>query len=134
LVAQYYRALDARLPPVRWPGSEVRYSAALSAWLFGQFPGRAVAAVATTPARHDFFARDPTPGALLAASVRGYRRQRTGYPVLMRNLDLPAPVDLFDVQENALATGPLVFLFPPKSWLPSPLLLEFLDNPRPSPR
>jgi O-antigen ligase len=134
LVAQYYRELAARLPPGRWPGSEVRYTAALSAWLFGQLPGRAVAAVAATPARRDFFARDPAPGRLLAAPARVYRRERPGYPVLMRNLDLPIPVDLFDVHENALATGPLAFLFPKKSWLPSPLLLEFLDNPRPSRR
>ena len=134
LVAQHYRALAARLTPDRWPGSEVNYTAALSAWLFGQLPGHAVAAVATTPERRDFFAGDPTPAKLLAAPTRVYRRERTGYPVLMRNLDLPVPVDLFDVHENALATGPLAFLFPRKSWLPSPLLLEFLDNPPPSPR
>jgi uncharacterized protein involved in response to NO len=134
LVAQYYRELAARLPPGRWPGSEVRYTAALSAWLFGQLPGRAIAAVATTPARRDFFARDPVPGPLLAARALIYRRERLGYPVLMRNLDLPTPVDLFDVQENAMATGPLAFLFPKKGWLPSPLLIEFLDNPHPSPR
>jgi O-antigen ligase len=134
LVAQYYGELGGRLPPARWPGSEVRYTTALSAWLFGRLPGRAVAAVATTPARREFFARNPAPGMLLAAPARVYRRERPGYPVLMRNLDLPVPVDLFDVQENALATGPLAFLFPRKSWLPSPLLIEFLDNPRPSPR
>jgi O-antigen ligase len=134
LVAQNYGELAARLPPGRWPGSEVRYTAALSAWLFGQIPGRAVAGVATTPARREFFARDPAPGRLLAAPALVYRRERPGYPVLMRNLDLPVPVDLFDVEENAVATGPLAFLFPKKSWLPSPLLIEFLDNPRPSPR
>jgi O-antigen ligase len=132
LVAQYYRELAARLPPGRWPGPEADYTSKLSAWLFGQLPGRAVAGVATTPARRDFFARDPAPGPLLTAPALVYRRERPGYPVLMRNLDLPVPVDLFDVQENALATGPLAFLFPRKSWLPSPLLLEFLDNPRPS--
>jgi O-antigen ligase len=134
IVAQYYRELATQLPADRWPGSEVRYTAALSAWLFGQLSGHAIAAVATTPARRDFFAPDPSPGMLLAAPVIDYRRERIGYPVLMRNLDLPVPVDLFDVRENALATGPLAFLFPKKSWLPSPLLLEFLDNPRPSSR
>ena len=134
LVAQYYRALGERLPPGRWPGAELRYTAALSAWLFGQLPGRAVGEVATTPGRRDFFAQDPAPGPLLTAPARVYRRGRSGYPVLMRNLDLPMPVDLFDVHENALATGSLAFLFPRKSWLPSPLLLEFLDNPRPSTR
>ena len=126
--------LATRLPPGRWPGSEVPYTAALSAWLSGQLPGRAVAAVATTPARRDFFARDPSPGRLLAAPVLAYRRERPGYPVLMRNNDLPVPVDLFDVRENALAAGSLAFLFPKKSWLPSPLLIEFLDHPRPLPR
>jgi hypothetical protein len=134
LVAQYYRALGERLPPGHWPGAELRYTAALSAWLFGQLPGRAVGEVATTPARRDFFARDPAPDLLLAAPALDYRRERTGYPVLMRNLDLPTPMDLFDVRDNALATGPLAFLFPRKSWLPSPLLLEFLDNPRPPTR
>ncbi|HEV8073510.1 MAG TPA: O-antigen ligase family protein [Opitutaceae bacterium] len=134
LVAQYYRELATRLPPSHWPGPEAHYTSELSAWLFGRLPGRAVAAAATTPARRDFFARDPAPALLLAAPALTYRRERPGYPVLMRNLDLPVPVDLFDVQENALATGPLAFLFPKKGWLPSPLLIEFLDNPRPSPR
>ena len=57
---------------------------------------------------------------------RSYRRERTGYPVLMRNLDLPIPVDLFDVRESvAPAAAPL----PPKGWLPAPLLLSLLDPP-----
>jgi O-antigen ligase len=134
LVARYYRELATRLPLGHWPGPEAHYTSELSAWLFGQLPGRAVAAAATTPARRNFFTRDPAPGLLLAAPALAYRRERPGYPVLMRNLDLPVPMDLFDVHENALATGPLAFLFPRKSWLPSPLLLEFLDNPRPSTR
>ena len=55
---------------------------------------------------------------------RSYRRTRTGYPVLMRNLDLPAPDDLFDVREADVPAGaPTV---PSKGWLPSPLLLELL--------
>lgn len=130
-VTQIYHELAVRLPPNRWPGSEVRYAATLSTWLSGQLPGRAVALSATTPERRDFFMRDPAPAALLNGPVRAYRRERTGYPVLMRNLDLPPPVDLFDVQENALATGSLAFLFPQKGWLPSPWLLEFLDKPGP---
>jgi hypothetical protein len=43
-------------------------------------------------------------------------------------------VDFFDVRENAFASGALAYLFPRKGWLPSPWLLEFLDNPRPAPR
>jgi hypothetical protein len=45
----------------------------------------------------------------------------------MRDLDLPVPTDLFDVQENDLAAGELNFLFPRKGWLPAPLLLPLLD-------
>lgn len=57
---------------------------------------------------------------------RSYRRERTGYPVLMRNLDLPTPVDLFDVREPA---APAAASLPPKGWLPAPLLLSLLDPP-----
>ncbi len=45
----------------------------------------------------------------------------------MRNLDLPPPVDLFEVQENSLASGDLAALFPKKGWLPAPLLVDALD-------
>ncbi len=57
-----------------------------------------------------------------------YRRERTGYPVLMRNLDLPTPQDLYDVRESTASANPGVRL-PPKGWLPSPLLLTLLDTP-----
>jgi len=57
-----------------------------------------------------------------------YRRTRSGYPVLMRNLDLDAPIDLFDVREATLPPGQLRAL-PPKGWLPSPVLLRLLDAP-----
>jgi hypothetical protein len=67
----------------------------------------------------DRFGRVP-PG-----SEKNYRRERTGYPVLMRNLDLPPPTDLFDVREAAAGAEKL----PPKGWLPSPLLLSLLDSP-----
>ena len=72
---------------------------------------------------------------------RTYRRERTGYPVLMRNLDLPPPTDLYDVRESLPApTGSLSPLLPispssepsislpPKGWLRSPLLLRLLDE------
>ncbi len=61
---------------------------------------------------------------LTANTERIYRRERTGYPVLMRNLDLPAPTDVFDVREPiAPPTAPL----PKKGWLPAPLLIGQLD-------
>lgn len=63
---------------------------------------------------------------LFYRNEHAYRRERTGYPVLMRNLDLPPPVDLFDVRES---TAPANASLPPKGWLPSPLLLQLLDAP-----
>jgi O-antigen ligase len=65
-------------------------------------------------------------GQIPAGEERTYRRERTGYPVLMRNLDLPAPLDLFDVRE--LAVDPDRAQRLPKGWLPSPLLLSLLDT------
>jgi hypothetical protein len=64
-------------------------------------------------------------GEVPAGPERSFRRERTGYPVLMRNLDLPTPVDLFDVR----GTAPIPDWLPPKGWLPSPLLLSLLDSP-----
>jgi hypothetical protein len=64
---------------------------------------------------------------VLSGAVRTYRRERTGYPVLMKNLDVLPPEDLFDVQEDPRMADSLRFLFPRKGWLPSPLLLEWLD-------
>ncbi len=59
---------------------------------------------------------------------RAYRRTRSGYPVLMRNLDLDAPTDLYDVREATLPPDQVRSL-PPKGWLPSPVLLRLLDTP-----
>ncbi len=56
-----------------------------------------------------------------------YRRTRVGYPVIMRNLDIAAPMDLYDVRESAPASARSAL--PPKGWLPSPLLLRLLDAP-----
>ncbi len=64
---------------------------------------------------------------LPAGAERVYRRERTGYPVLTRQPDLAAPRDLYDVREPAPAVAPTLPPLPPKSWLPSPLLLTFLD-------
>lgn len=67
-------------------------------------------------------------GQVAPGPEHSHRRERTGYPVLMRNLDLPPPLDLFDVREfahrpaDASAAG-----LPPKGWLPSPLLLKLLE-------
>ncbi len=85
----------------------------------------------------------PTLGRIPDGPERSYRRERTGYPVLMRNLDLPVPTDLFDVRELAptasspsLSSSPPLIPsvspssaspLPPKGWLPSPLLLSLLD-------
>ena len=69
----------------------------------------------------------PRLGDVPAGPERSYRRERTAYPVLARNLDLPPPLDLYDVRE--LTAPPASAPLPSKSWLPSPLLLELLDAP-----
>ena len=71
----------------------------------------------------------PTLGNVLAGPERTFFRERTGYPVLMRNLDLLTPTDLFLVRESTV-TPPVAL--PAKGWLPSPLLLQFLDTPAPT--
>ena len=58
-----------------------------------------------------------------------YRRERVGYPVLMRNLDLPVPTDLYDVREDPRFPESIQGVLPSKGWLPSPLLLKLLDDP-----
>lgn len=70
----------------------------------------------------------PALGTVDAATAVTYRRQRLGYPVLMRDLDLPKPVDLFDVRESSPPRGlakPLPPL-PSKGWLPSTWMLDLL--------
>jgi hypothetical protein len=57
-----------------------------------------------------------------------YRRERIGYPVLMRNLDLAPPVDLYDVREDPRFPASVPFPLPSKGWLPSPRLLKLLDD------
>lgn len=75
--------------------------------------------------------RAPQLGRGAQGPERSYRRERTGYPVLMRNLDLPAPTDLFDVREwvTPPAPAPDQPALPAKGWLPSPLLLTLLEDP-----
>jgi len=113
---------DEALPPKSRLRNEARYCRELAIWIGTGAPVEHP----TTPARADYFSKKPSPPAFETASIVAYRRTRTGYPVLMRNLDLPAPRDLFDVQENALATREYRFLFPEKGWLASPLLPALL--------
>jgi len=56
-----------------------------------------------------------------------YRRERIGYPVLMRNSDLLAPFDLYDVREDPRFPATVPFPLPDKGWLPAPVLLKLLD-------
>ncbi len=70
----------------------------------------------------------PRLGDFPAGPERTYRRERTAYPVLTRDVNLAPPLDLYDVRE--LSTPPSTPApLPPKSWLPTPLLLELLDAP-----
>lgn len=120
--------LEARHDP---RAETARYIVALAAWMDDLGPASAAASHTDAPARIQFLNSNETPPDFASSPVRAYRRSRDGYPVLMRNLDVPAPIDLFDVQENLLAANLLSFLFPPKGWLPSPLLLELLEAPLP---
>lgn len=118
----------AQLPPASWPAREAHYLAALTAWIAGPGELSRIAAAANTAERRDYFSGGGDVQAFAIGPGRSFRRQRTGYPVLMRNLDLDAPVDLFDVQESARLDAKLAPLFPAKGWLPSPLLLALLDE------
>lgn len=71
----------------------------------------------------------PQLGRVPTGPERSYRRERTAYPVLARDLDLAPPVDLFDVRELATPAEPSL---PPKGWLPTPLLLTLLESPLPA--
>ena len=105
------------------PRAAVAYLSALIPWLENSQPAsEKLAGRADTPERVAYFARHPTPPPFATAPVRFYHRERSGYPVLMRNLDLPVPVDLFGVQENSLAAADYRFLFPAKGWLENPAL------------
>jgi hypothetical protein len=108
---------------------EVRYVATLGEWFDGRASISEILARAHTSERVSYFAARPGRPDFANTPLRRYRRERLAYPILMRDLDLPPPTDLFDVQENTLATDQLSFLFPPKGWLPSPLLVALLDEP-----
>lgn len=70
----------------------------------------------------------PRLGQVSPGPEANYRRQRLGYPVLMRNADLPVPTDLYDVREDPRFPDSVPFPLPPKGWLPSPRLLKLLDE------
>jgi len=127
-------AFPAANPQLFDPGvvREAAYVSALIRWLNGRDQPGEILASANTPERVAFFARPSAPPDFATSPARVYRRERTGYPVLMRRPDLPAPLDLFDVQENVLATGKYRFLFPTKGWLPSIRLLRLTGAPAPS--
>lgn len=61
-------------------------------------------------------------------SAVGVRRQRTAYPLLMRNADMPAPVDMQVVVDAAATRHKLAPLFPPKGWLTGPQLRMLVDQ------
>ncbi len=88
--------------------------------------GRLAAAGVPVPAglRAELLGRVPV------GPERVYRRERTGYPVLMRNLDLPPPSDLYDVREP-VRLPPEIAALPGKGWLPGPWLLTLLGPPDP---
>ena len=70
-------------------------------------------------------------GSFQTGEERHSRRTRTGYPVLMRNLDLAAPTDLYDVREPATPPATATAL-PAKGWLPAPLLRRLLEETVPA--
>lgn len=71
----------------------------------------------------------PRLGRVSPGPEANYRRERVGYPVLMRNSDIIPPVDLYDVREDPRFPASVPFILPGKGWLPSPLLLKLLDDP-----
>ncbi len=105
------------------------YLPALAEWLDGHGDLGEILGRSKTSTRVTYFAARPEIPAWTTAAVKTYHRERTGYPILMRNLDLPPPIDLYEVRENSLASGELAPLFPAKGWLPAPYLIELLDGP-----
>ncbi|HEX2862227.1 MAG TPA: O-antigen ligase family protein [Lacunisphaera sp.] len=74
----------------------------------------------------------PRLGEVSPGPEASYRRERIGYPVLMRNLDLEPPRDLYDVREDPRFPTSVPFPLPGKGWLPTPILLKLLDEPSPT--
>ncbi len=133
-------ALDARTyapaPPLR-PWEQL-----YAAWRDGTDPAGLEAAPAATAAAirrrcagtGGAFARVLTaPVGAGEALVQLVRNQRPGSSVLQRNQDGYVLSDLWVFPENALVARYASFLFPPKGYLPSPVLLRSLDALPPAP-
>jgi hypothetical protein len=120
--------IEPRLAPGSFAAGEAAWLRALVPWLARESGPEEIRARANTPERRGFLAQQDLPPAFAIAPVTAYRRRRPDYPVLMRNLDLPPPADLFDIQENTVAAGERRFLFPRKGWLPGPLAVLLLDR------
>ncbi|MEO6004592.1 MAG: O-antigen ligase family protein [Opitutus sp.] len=118
----------SRLPKNPPAQREANYISALAEWLEGRSSIGEMLRVSFTPGRVTYFAARPTVPPWQSAKVNTYHRERSDYPGLMRNPDLPTPVDLYTTQQNSLATTELAGFFPSKSWLPAPVLIELLDG------
>lgn len=113
------------LQPTPRQAATARHVAGLLAWAAQGQSGPDQIAAGDTAERRVYFATHPAWPAFAAAPIRTYHRSRTGYPVLMRNLDLAPPLDVFQVAESTLATDSLRFLFPEKGWLPTRWLVRW---------
>lgn len=124
----YAQALAATMPETTWSGRELRYTRTLAGWFAGTVSDQEMARVANTPERRAYLAQHPDRASIVALPAQSFRRERIGYPVLMRNLDLPLPTDVWVVQEKPVRTSAQGFLWPDKGWLPSPMLIALLDR------
>lgn len=115
------RKLPACTPNV---ARNLDYTAALAQWILNNGPATELAALATREDQKEYLAKHDQPSDLQRGETMVYRRQRLGYPVLYRHPEMTPPVDEYEVQENAAAAAELRFLFPPKGWLPAPVLVE----------
>ncbi len=115
--------LATELPAGRWPQAELVYDQSLARWLNGQASQAAVALAANTVPRRVFFSQ-PVARPDGAGPIVTYHRERTGYPVLMRQPDLGSPIDLYLVQEDRTWSVDRKFLFPTKGWLQGALRNE----------
>ena len=90
-----YGQLVTRLPPKSWAAREAVYLELLTRWIAGDTKtanAADLARVAMTPAQQEFFRRGPDRSLFQVSDGPAMHYERTGYPVLMRNLDLAPPV------------------------------------------
>ena len=57
---------------------------------------------------------------------RRARNERTAYGMLMHNSDGARLFDRYIYEESVMTTNFFGFLFPPKGWLPAPVLAQLL--------